>query len=180
MSQADRSKLKLMVVDDEPDNLDLLYRTFRRDFRVFKADGAKNALKILDTEGEMAVIISDQRMPLMNGTEFLSKTVDRFPETIRILLTGYTDVEDLVEAINSGKVFKYITKPWNPENLKAIVQQAADTYRVLKKRTDELRRALRREELFNVVTTAIRESLDYSNMLQTVVTTIGRTFEATG
>jgi response regulator RpfG family c-di-GMP phosphodiesterase len=118
MSQADRSKLKLMVVDDEPDNLDLLYRTFRRDFRVFKADGAMKALELLDKEGEMAVIISDQRMPLMNGTEFLSKTVDRFPETIRILLTGYTDVEDLVEAINSGKVFKYITKPWNPENLK--------------------------------------------------------------
>jgi serine phosphatase RsbU (regulator of sigma subunit)/CheY-like chemotaxis protein len=179
MSQAERSKLKLMVVDDEPDNLDLLYRTFRRDFRVFKADGAMSALETLAKEGEMAVIISDQRMPLMNGTEFLSKTVDRFPDTIRILLTGYTDVEDLVEAINSGKVFKYITKPWNPENLKSVVQQAADTYRVLKQRTEELRRALRREELFNLVTTAIRESLDYSSMLQTVVTTIGRTFEAT-
>jgi serine phosphatase RsbU (regulator of sigma subunit)/CheY-like chemotaxis protein len=179
MSQADRSKLKLMVVDDEPDNLDLLYRTFRRDFRVFKADGAMSALKLLETEGEMAVIISDQRMPMMNGTEFLSKTVDRFPDTIRILLTGYTDVEDLVEAINSGKVFKYITKPWNPEQLKVIVQQAAETYRVLKQRTKELRRALRREELFNVVTTGIRESLDYSSMLQTVVTTIGRNFNAT-
>ncbi len=179
MSQADHGRLKLMVVDDEPDNLDLLYRTFRRDFRVYKADGAMSALKILETEGEMAVIISDQRMPLMNGTEFLSKTVERFPETIRILLTGYTDVEDLVEAINSGKVFKYITKPWNPENLRSVVQQAADTYRVLKQRTNELRRALRREELFNVVTTAIRESLDYSSILQTVVTTIGRNFEAT-
>jgi serine phosphatase RsbU (regulator of sigma subunit)/FixJ family two-component response regulator len=180
MNQADRSKLKLMVVDDEPDNLDLLYRTFRREFQVFKADGAMSALELLDKEGEMAVIISDQRMPLMNGTEFLSKTVDRFPETIRILLTGYTDVEDLVEAINSGKVFKYITKPWNPENLKAVVQQAAETYRVLKKRTQELRRTLRREELFNVVTTAIRESLDYSSMLQTIVTTIGQAFQATG
>ncbi|HEY9637139.1 MAG TPA: SpoIIE family protein phosphatase [Coleofasciculaceae cyanobacterium] len=179
MSQADRSRLKLMVVDDEPDNLDLLYRTFRREFHVFKADGAMSALEILDKEGEMAVIISDQRMPLMNGTEFLSKTVERFPDTIRILLTGYTDVEDLVEAINSGKVFKYITKPWNPENLKTVVQQAADTYRVLKKRTAELSRALRREELFNVVTTAIRESLDYSSILQTIVTTIGQTFKAT-
>jgi serine phosphatase RsbU (regulator of sigma subunit)/FixJ family two-component response regulator len=178
MSQAERTKLKLMVVDDEPDNLDLLYRTFRRDFLVFKADGAVNALKLLDTEGEMAIIISDQRMPVMNGTEFLSKTVERFPETIRILLTGYTDVEDLVEAINSGKVFKYITKPWNPENLKAVVQQASETYLVLKQRTNELRRALKREELFNAVTTAIRESLDYSSMLQTVVTTIGQAFEA--
>jgi len=169
-----------MVVDDEPDNLDLLYRTFRRDFRVFTADGAISALEILEKEGEMAVIISDQRMPLMNGTEFLSKTVDRFPDTIRILLTGFTDVEDLVEAINSGQVFKYLTKPWNPEYLKALVQQAADTYKVVKQRTKQLRRALQREELFNAVTTAIRESLDYSSMLQTVVTKIGQTFEATG
>ena len=180
MSQADSRKLKLMVVDDEPDNLDLLYRTFRRDFHVFTADGAISALEILETEGEMAVIISDQRMPLMNGTEFLSKTVDRFPDTIRILLTGFTDVEDLVEAINSGQVFKYLTKPWNPEHLKAVVQQAADIYQVLKQRTNQLRRALRREELFNAVTTAIRESLDYTSMLQTVVTEIGQTFEATG
>ncbi len=179
MSQAERSKLKLMVVDDEPDNLDLLYRTFRRDFTVYKADGAMKALELLEKEGEMAVIISDQRMPLMNGTEFLSKTVERFPETIRILLTGYTDVEDLVEAINSGKVFKYITKPWNPEHLKAIVQQAADTYKVLKRRTKELRRALQREELFNLVTTAIRGSLDYSSILQTIVTKIGEAFQAT-
>ncbi len=179
MSQAGQKKLKLMVVDDEPDNLDLLYRTFRREFRVFKADGAVSALKSLETEGEMAIIISDQRMPVMNGTEFLSKTVERYPETIRILLTGYTDVEDLVDAINSGKVFKYITKPWKPEELKSVVDQARDTYIVLKQRTDELRRSLKREELFNIITTTIRESLDYDNMLQTIVDTIGKNFEAT-
>lgn len=111
MTDTEEGKLRLMVVDDEPDNLDLLYRTFRRDFQVYKASNALTALEILDKEGEMAVIISDQRMPDMNGTELLSRTVERFPDTIRILLTGFTDVEDLVEAINSGQVFKYITKP---------------------------------------------------------------------
>jgi serine phosphatase RsbU (regulator of sigma subunit)/FixJ family two-component response regulator len=179
MTETEVGKLKLMVVDDEPDNLDLLYRTFRRDFQVYKANHARSALDILDKEGEMAVIISDQRMPEMNGTEFLSRTVERFPDTIRILLTGFTDVEDLVDAINSGQVFKYITKPWKPDNLKAIVDQATDTYRVVKKRTQELRHALRRESLFNAVTTAIRESLDYGSMLQKIVATIGQTFEAT-
>ncbi|MCV3216259.1 SpoIIE family protein phosphatase [Plectonema radiosum NIES-515] len=179
MTETDVGKLKLMVVDDEPDNLDLLYRTFRRDFQVYRASHARDAIEILDKEGEMAVIISDQRMPEMNGTEFLSRTVDRFPDTIRILLTGFTDVEDLVDAINSGQVFKYITKPWNPDRLKAVVWQAVDTYLVLKKRTHELRRALRRESLFNAVTTAIRESLDYSGMLQQIVAIIGQTFEAT-
>ncbi|HEY9748749.1 MAG TPA: SpoIIE family protein phosphatase [Allocoleopsis sp.] len=179
MSQGNGGKLRLMVVDDEPDNLDLLYRTFRRDFEVFKANSGLNALQTLDKEGEMAIIISDQRMPGMNGTEFLSKTVDRFPDTIRIVLTGYTDVEDLVEAINTGKVFKYITKPWMPDELKTVVQQAAETYQVLKQRTNELQRALRRESLFNAMTTAIRESLDYRSMLQTIVETIGSGFAAT-
>ena len=167
-----------MVVDDEIDNLDLLYRTFRRDFQVYKADSAFSALEELEKNGEMAIIISDQRMPEMNGTEFLSKTVERFPDTIRILLTGYTDVEDLVEAINSGQVFKYITKPWNPEELKAVVQQASETYKVLKQRTNELNRTLRRESLFNAVMATIRESLDYQGMLQTIVESIGQSFEA--
>lgn len=174
----ERQKLKLMVVDDEPDNLDLLYRTFRRDFQVFKAANGFDALEQLDQAGEMAIIISDQRMPKMNGTEFLSRTVERFPDTIRIVLTGYTDVEDLVEAINSGKVFKYITKPWNPEQLRTAVMQAADTYRVLKQRTRALQQALRRESLINRIMVAIRESLDYDSMLQTVADTLGQSFES--
>jgi len=178
MSRGDGSKLKLMVVDDEPDNLDLLYRTFRRDFQVYKADSALSALEVLDEQGEMAVIISDQRMPEMNGTEFLGKTVERFPDTIRILLTGYTDVEDLVEAINSGQVFKYITKPWNPEELKLVINQASETYKYYKQRSVELRRALRKESLFNEVMSVIRGSLDYSSMVQTIVQTVGQTFEA--
>ena len=106
MRRESKPKLKLLIVDDEPDNLDLLYRTFRRDFDVIRAESAIEALKVLDEQGEVAIIISDQRMPEMLGTEFLSRTADRFPDTIRIVLTGYTDVEDLVDAINSGKVFQ--------------------------------------------------------------------------
>ena len=178
MTWEDHDMLKLMVVDDEPDNLDLLYRTFRRDFEVYKAEDGFKALEVLETVGEMAVIISDQRMPRMNGTEFLSRTVEQFPDTIRIVLTGYTDVEDLVEAINSGKVFKYITKPWNPQELKSVVTQAAETFRVVKQRTQVLTQALARESFFNEVMSVIRESLDYHNMLQTIVTTLGKTFDA--
>ncbi|MBW4528202.1 MAG: SpoIIE family protein phosphatase [Phormidium tanganyikae FI6-MK23] len=178
MRRESKPKLKLLIVDDEPDNLDLLYRTFRRDFDVIRAESAIEALKVLDEQGEVAIIISDQRMPEMLGTEFLSRTADLFPDTIRIVLTGYTDVEDLVDAINSGKVFKYITKPWKPQQFQVVVEQAAETYGVLKQRTADLRRALRRESSFNAITTAIRESLDYQNMLHTIVSTIGLTFEA--
>ncbi len=178
MTASEADQLKLMVVDDEADNLDLLYRTFRRDFAVFKAESGFEALRVLEQQGEMAVIISDQRMPRMNGTEFLSRTVERFPDTIRILLTGYTDVEDLVGAINAGQVFKYITKPWNSTDLKTTVMQAAEIYRVVKQRTHQLHRALRRESIFNQVNTAIRESLDYPNMLRAVVQIIGQSFAA--
>ena len=100
------SKPRMLVVDDEPDNLDLLYRTFRRDFKVLKAASGGEALELLSQEGEVAVIISDQRMPEMKGTEFLSKTVPQFPDTVRIILTGFTDVEDLVDAINAGQVYR--------------------------------------------------------------------------
>ncbi|MEB3278777.1 MAG: response regulator [Lyngbya sp.] len=125
-----KSKLKLMVVDDEQDNLDLIYRTFRRHFPIFLADSPASAMKILDVEGEMAIIISDQSMPEMTGIEFLSKISARFPNTIRILLTGYAEdaLEDDPEIIKAAQIFKCVTKPWDPENLRAIVQQAAEVY----------------------------------------------------
>jgi CheY-like chemotaxis protein len=144
-------KPKLLVVDDEQDNLDLLYRTFRREFTVFRADGGVKALEILEQEGEMAAIISDQRMPEMNGTEFLRRTVSDFPDTMRIVLTGYTDIADLIDAINSGQVHKYITKPWEPDQLKLVVKEATHNYDLLKQRSEELVRSQAQNALLSVV-----------------------------
>ncbi|TBR61886.1 adenylate cyclase [Westiellopsis prolifica IICB1] len=175
-SQAN-SKPKILVVDDESDNLDLLYRTFYRDYKVLKASSGPAALELLAQEGDVSVIISDQRMPMMSGTEFLSLTATQYPDIIRIILTGYTDVEDLVDAINSGKVFKYVTKPWEAEELKAVVRQALDTHNVLKARTRELTRTLRQESLLNTVTNTIRSALDYRQILQTIVDTVGHMLE---
>ncbi|WP_341732001.1 response regulator [Microcoleus sp. EPA2] len=158
-------KPKMLVVDDEPDNLDLLYRTFRRDFNVLKAESGIRALEVLESEGEVAVIISDQRMPEMKGTEFLSKTVFQFPNTVRIILTGFTDIEDLVDAINSGQVYKYITKPWDPNELKMVVQKAAETYEVLKQRTEELRRA---QNQIQLLATIMQTALEYPNLAATL------------
>ncbi|MBD2244864.1 response regulator [Nostoc sp. FACHB-888] len=171
------SKPKILVVDDEPDNLDLLYRTFYRDYKVLRANSGPAALDLLAQEGEVSVIISDQRMPMMSGTEFLSLTATQYPDIIRIILTGYTDVEDLVEAINAGKVFKYVTKPWETEELKAVVRQALDTHNVLKARTRELTRTLRQESLLNTVTNTIRSALDYRQILQAIVDTVGHMLE---
>ncbi len=171
------AKHKILVVDDEPDNLDLLYRTFYRDFKVIKAQSGHEALQMLTEQGDIAVIISDQRMPGMSGTELLRLTADRYPNSIRVMLTGYTDVEDLVEAINEGKVFKYVTKPWEEADLRTVVDQAIDTHRLLEARTQELNRVVRQETLLNAITNTIRSAQTSQEMLKTIVETLGTAFE---
>ncbi len=176
MSQEKPKKPKMLVVDDEPDNLDLLYRTFRREFNVLKADSGVAALEVLKSEGEVAVIISDQRMPEMKGTEFLSKTVPEFPDTVRIILTGFTDVEDLVDAINSGQVYKYITKPWDPNELKNVVQKAADSYETVKSKTVELHRAQAQTELLATIVQSVQDSPDVAAVLMPIATAFAHSF----
>lgn len=180
MSLERPKKAKMLVVDDEPDNLDLLYRTFRRDFQVLKAESGVRALELLAQEGEVAVIISDQRMPEMKGTEFLSRTVPEFPDTVRIILTGFTDVEDLVEAINSGQVYKYITKPWDPDELKAVVQRAAETYELLKQRTEELNRSQAQMALLATIVRVAQNAKSVAATLDPLAESFGRSFSADG
>jgi adenylate cyclase len=170
-------KPKILMVDDEPDNLDLLYRTFRHEYRVLRSTSGPEALDLLSREPDVALVISDQRMPHMSGTEFLSLTASQYPDIIRIILTGYTDVDDLVEAINAGQVFQYVTKPWDEEELRTVVQRAVETHKILKARTQDLRRSLRQESLLNAIATALRSALDYRQLLQTLVETMGEMFE---
>ena len=169
-------KPKILVVDDEPDNLDLLYRTFRLKFHVLKAESGHEALQILANEGEVAVIISDQRMPEMKGTEFLRKTVPQFPNTIRIILTGFTDVEDLVDAINSGQVYKYITKPWDPSELQTVVSHATETYLSLKRQEDAIHRAQLQTRLLNDIVAITEHKDDVKNALTNLAGVFGDGF----
>lgn len=131
----------ILVVDDEVDNLDLLKRTFRREYNVTTANSALEALKILETK-EFAVIISDQRMPEMTGVEMFQRASEKYPQTIRILLTGYTDINALVDAINMGHVYRYVTKPWSREEIVMTVKRAVEHYLTSKdnlKLLDELK-----------------------------------------
>ena len=118
---------KIIVVDDEPANLRLLERLFRHDYEVITAESGEEALRLLG-EHDAALIITDQRMPIMTGVELLKRTADIRPHMVRIILTGYTDVETLVEAINSGLVYKYVTKPWNNEELRLTVSRALEHF----------------------------------------------------
>lgn len=116
----------ILVVDDEQDSLDLLQRTLRRESIVFAAQSGETALRILK-DNNISMIIADQKMPEMTGTQLFQRTMEVCPNVTRIILTGYTDVEDLIDAINTGHVYRYITKPWQPEELKITVRQVLST-----------------------------------------------------
>lgn len=117
-------KPKLLFLDDEVDNLEAMERLLRKRFTVFKASTPQDAFSHLDQNPDIAIIISDQRMPLITGTEFLEKSILTHPDSIRILLTGYTDIESVIEAINKGQIYKYITKPWDPVDLQKNLENA--------------------------------------------------------
>ena len=170
------SKPKILVVDDESNNFDLLYCTLNQDYQVLRAS-EQDALDVLASEGHVAVLICNQHLPLIRGTDFLSLTATKYPDIMQIILTSYTGGE-LVEAINTGKVFKFISQPENTEELKAVVRQALDTHIVVKARTQELCRTLRQESLLNTVTHTIRSAFDYRQILQTIVDTVGQMLEA--
>lgn len=125
---------KLLIVDDEQANLRLLERLFSSEYECFIASSGPAAIKVLE-QHDVAIIITDQRMPGMSGIELLKATATLRPHMVRILLTGYTDVDALVETINCGLVYMYFTKPWNNDDLKLKVMRARDHYENNRKRS---------------------------------------------
>jgi response regulator RpfG family c-di-GMP phosphodiesterase len=118
------SAATILCVDDEPNILASLQRLFRKhDFRVVCADGAAAGLAVLEQE-TIDVVMSDMRMPQCSGTEFLERVRERWPTTMRLMLTGYADLGSIVGAINRGEIYRYITKPWNDEDILLIVRDA--------------------------------------------------------
>lgn len=150
------TKCKILLIDDEEDNLALLTRTLRHDYDIFKSTSPAEGLEILKKES-IDVIISDHKMPEMNGVDFLKKSYDIKPECIRLLVTAYSDTSILIDAINDGRIFRYIKKPWDPTELLIIVSSAIE-YRQLKCENDRLIYDLK--ELFSGTVNAIIEALD--------------------
>ncbi len=125
---AKNKKHKVLVVDDERDNLDLLERTFRVDYEVYSATSAGEALKVIQENPDIALIITDQRMPEMTGVELLRETLREHPDIVRMLLTGYADVDALIDAVNVGHIYRYISKPWEPRELRIMTKGALEKY----------------------------------------------------
>lgn len=142
-SSSPKDKIRVLYIDDEEHNLTSFKASFRRDFKIYTANSANEARKILEDQ-DVHIIITDQRMPDETGVEFLSSILDIYPEPIRMLLTGYTDIEAVIDSINKGQVYKYITKPWNEHELKVNIENAYEVFslrRENKELLDKLKKA---------------------------------------
>jgi two-component system NtrC family sensor kinase len=131
--------IKILCVDDEKNVLRALTRVFLDDdYEIVSADSGAEGLELLGNSGPYQVIISDYRMPGMNGVEFLGTVYERYPETIRIVLSGYADAGAIVSAINEGHIYKFIPKPWSDDELRGLIQQCLERYFLLKKNRELL------------------------------------------
>ena len=127
----EKKNINVLYIDDEVDNLNSFRATFRREFNITTAESAEDAIKVLEKE-VIHVILSDQRMPKMTGIEFFEHIQPLYPDPIRILITGYTDINAVIDAINRGEVYKYLSKPWNEDDVKIFVEKAYEVFRLRK------------------------------------------------
>ena len=159
------TRRKILIVDDEPSVLNSLKRTLRKEHDVILSQDGFSAIQVLN-EQEIAVIIADQRMPKMNGVTLLEKAMEIQPDTARILVTGYSDIQAVIDAINEGNVYYYIHKPWEPEDVRLIIRQAIDRYnlvqtnRSLVAEIEETNRRLSDENLLLIQDAEKRYSFD--------------------
>ena len=119
--------ITILYVDDEENNLISFKATFRTKYNILTAISGKEALEIMDAK-PVQIIITDQRMPNMTGIEFLEQVLEKHPYPMRILLTGYADMNAVIDAVNKGKIYHYLTKPWNDEELDKTIQKAFQVY----------------------------------------------------
>ena len=120
----------LLVIDDELEITKSIFRQFRKKYKVFSATSAKEGMAIMENE-HIQVVLSDQRMPEMTGIDFFGIIKDKYPDALKLLITGYTDIEAVIGAINEGQIFRYITKPWHPDELDSILKEAFEKYELI-------------------------------------------------
>ncbi len=120
-------KIKILYLDDEENNLVAFKALFRREYDVFTTTSAREAVEYLN-QNEVPVILSDQKMPDISGVEFFEMILPDFPRSVRILVTGYADIEAVVNAINKGEIYRYVAKPWDEHDLRICLKNAVEKY----------------------------------------------------
>jgi len=123
-----QSRPRILVVDDEDAILETMTFTFEDDYEVFTSTDARRGLDIVDENAPIAAILTDQQMPNMSGVEFVTEVRKRHPATVRMILTGFSDMDAIIQAINDGHIYAYVTKPWEPDQLKQLMRQAVEHY----------------------------------------------------
>lgn len=127
--EREQNRHTILIVDDEFDNLQLIKRTLRRKYNILTASDGMEALEVIEKEGNnISLIVTDQRMPKMNGTEFLAEISEAYPYIIKMLLTGYTDLDAMVDGVNKCNLFQYISKPFDPGDLELIISNGIEAY----------------------------------------------------
>ena len=124
------SRPRILIVDDEEAILETMTFTFQEEYEVFTSTDARRALDILDEKAPIAVVLTDQRMPNMSGVEFVTEVCRRNPATVSMILTGFSDMDAIIQAVNDGHIYAYITKPWEHDQLKQLMKQAVDRYQL--------------------------------------------------
>lgn len=142
METAEKEKPRVLYLDDEQDALDNFKGLFRKMFKVYTANNAEEARRIVADEN-LQVILTDQRMPDITGVEFLKSIIDQYPDPIRVLVTGYSDIQAVIEAINDGQIYKYISKPYPMEAMKQTIENAVEVFS-LRREKEELIQKLAR------------------------------------
>jgi signal transduction histidine kinase len=147
----------LLIVDDEPDVVQSLRDLLRREYNVLGATHAREGLRLLH-EQPVQVVMSDQRMPEISGVEFLRSVRRACPEAIRLLFTGYADIKAVIDAINEGHVYRYITKPWDPDELLTVLHQAGEQYDLLQERQQLLEDLRRKNQELEQANAELRQA----------------------
>jgi signal transduction histidine kinase len=157
----DARRHTLLVVDDEVDVLESLRHLFHRSYRVLTASSGNEALELLN-KNDVHLILSDQRMPGMSGDVFLSHARRLKPDAIRILFTGYADIQAVINAVNEGNIFRYILKPWDAIELEGVIRQAAEQYELLAER----KRLIAELQAANLQLTRANQELEEAGQLK--------------
>jgi response regulator RpfG family c-di-GMP phosphodiesterase len=131
MSNTCTMQEKILFVDDDQNVLDALRRNFRKEYAVETATSAREAAGIIARKGPFAVVVSDMRMPGVDGVQFLTRIKEISPDTVRIMLTGYADVQSSIAAVNEGSVFRFLTKPCSAQHMKRVLEDALRQYRLV-------------------------------------------------
>lgn len=172
----EKKKFSLLYVDDEATNLRVFKANFRKFFNVHTTTNPIEAIELLKQE-EIQVIVTDQRMPEMTGTQFLEKILPDHPDVIKIILTGFTDIEAIKDGINRCGIFKYITKPWNFDEMKGVLERAVETYQESIESEEHIKdledsnqvlesRVRERTEELNKINKRLIDSIRYAGLLQ--------------